>query len=209
MSSISQTIRDFFKPHGFVTSNLDILESPDHQTISMNVTVAGKPRYLEFTKNLQDSEVLQKLNSWWEHVNPVKKTESSAEFLQRVGTDGSAWATELCNRFPSVPHDEAVSWCCNMIMVGFDSANARVPVARQNVYERINERRDAQDAKFGPEHDMKHNQLAWIALIQTWLKKAANFFWSTSPPGQKYNEVNDKILDVAALAVAALESQVS
>jgi len=46
--------------------------------------------------------------------------ETGGQFLQRLGMDGKLWADELHKRFPAVPLDDALGWCCNMIMAGYD-----------------------------------------------------------------------------------------
>ncbi len=59
--------------------------------------------------------------------------ERPGPFLARVGTDGKLWAEEMHRRFPAVPVDDLLGWCCNMIMAGFDEAsrkNARLPTRR-------------------------------------------------------------------------------
>jgi hypothetical protein len=48
--------------------------------------------------------------------------ETSGELLQRLGTDAQKWADELIKRWPSIPKDEAIGWCANMIMAGYDQS---------------------------------------------------------------------------------------
>ena len=49
--------------------------------------------------------------------------ESGGQFLQRVGMDGLLWADEMNKRFPSIPVDDLLCWCCNMIMAGYDGCD--------------------------------------------------------------------------------------
>lgn len=49
------------------------------------------------------------------------KTESTGQFLSRVGVSGALWAEELHKMYPSIPLDEALGWCSNMIMAGHDA----------------------------------------------------------------------------------------
>lgn len=53
--------------------------------------------------------------------------ESAGDFIQRVGIDGKLWAEEMHKRFPQVPEDDLLGWCCNMIMAGYDHARG-VPI---------------------------------------------------------------------------------
>ena len=55
----------------------------------------------------------------------MSEKETSAEFIKRVGMDGKLWADELNKMYPAIPLDEALGWCCNMIMAGFDEAQRR------------------------------------------------------------------------------------
>lgn len=70
----------------------------------------------------------------------MENKESSGDFLQRVGMDGNKWAEEMHKCFPSVPEDELLGWCCNMIMAGYDEAVRRTtkpitPEERQKAVE--------------------------------------------------------------------------
>lgn len=58
-----------------------------------------------------------------------KPKENSAEFLQRLGTDGQLWAKEFLKITKEKPHlqrDEGyiISWFANAIMTGYDKARA-------------------------------------------------------------------------------------
>lgn len=60
------------------------------------------------------------------------REETAGQFLQRVGMDGKLWAAEMHKRFPQVPEDDLLGWCCNMIMAGYDEAKRQsspLPVA--------------------------------------------------------------------------------
>lgn len=45
--------------------------------------------------------------------------------LQRLGMDGNLWAEEMHKRFPAIPEDDLLGWCCNMIMAGYDESSRR------------------------------------------------------------------------------------
>lgn len=47
--------------------------------------------------------------------------ETDGQFLERIGTNGQLWADEMHKRFPSIPVDELLTWCCNMIEIGRDA----------------------------------------------------------------------------------------
>jgi len=55
--------------------------------------------------------------------------ENAGQFLQRLGMDGKLWAEEMHKRFPQVPEDELLGWCCNMIMAGWDAREREVRAA--------------------------------------------------------------------------------
>jgi hypothetical protein len=44
--------------------------------------------------------------------------------LRALGSDGHKWATAFCQKFPDVPHDEAVGWFCNAMMNMWDVTNS-------------------------------------------------------------------------------------
>jgi len=49
-----------------------------------------------------------------------KDIETDGDMLNRLGMNGELWAKEMHKRFPTVPEDDLLSWCCNMIMAGHD-----------------------------------------------------------------------------------------
>jgi len=54
-------------------------------------------------------------------MNATNDNETSADFLNRLGTNGMEWAKEIHARFPSVSVDDLLGWCCNMIEMGRDA----------------------------------------------------------------------------------------
>lgn len=56
-------------------------------------------------------------------------SESAGDMLQRLGIDGRLWAEEMHKRFPLIPEDDLIGWCCNMIMAGYDRRDAEVRAA--------------------------------------------------------------------------------
>ncbi len=56
---------------------------------------------------------------------PAPVAEDAGQMLQRLGMDGQLWAEEMHKRFPEVPEDDLLGWCCNMIMAGYDEATRR------------------------------------------------------------------------------------
>lgn len=67
-------------------------------------------------------EALAKLNEFIESLQPKPKSkqETDGELLNRLGMDGKLWAEEMHTRFPVIPQDDLLGWCCNMIMAGYD-----------------------------------------------------------------------------------------
>lgn len=66
----------------------------------------------------------------WEPVkapdSAPAEEESADDFVKRVGIDGKLWAAEIKKRFPfGMDSDVLESWCCNMIMAGYDEATRR------------------------------------------------------------------------------------
>lgn len=71
----------------------------------------------------RDMLVPEKPVFYTEHSYPTE--ESAGDMLRRLGIDGKLWAEEMHQRFPSIPEDELLGWCCNMIMAGYDEAQRR------------------------------------------------------------------------------------
>lgn len=57
------------------------------------------------------------------------ETETDDQMLERLGMNGRLWAEEMHKRFPEVPEDDLLGWCCNMIMAGYDEAMRRSKAA--------------------------------------------------------------------------------
>jgi len=58
---------------------------------------------------------------------PELLPETAGDFYTRMDCDGRKWAKELSDTFPSIPMEDAIGWCANMIMQGYDRgyANAK------------------------------------------------------------------------------------
>lgn len=86
------------------------------------------------------------------------------------------------------------------------------PASLTHILVEIEDRRIKQDAKHGgPEHDDTHTPFDWVRFIRLFASRAD----SEIPPGALWNESCDKslagryednLIDVAALAVAAIQS---
>lgn len=76
-----------------------------------------------------------------------------------------------------------------------------------NVGYQIGLRRNEQDARWGgPEHDDKHNECDWIAFIRQQLDKYEDATFLNTSPNTNGTVFEDRMIDVAALAIAAIES---
>lgn len=61
-------------------------------------------------------------------TDQMKADETSGQMLQRLGTNGFAWAEEMHKHFPSIPADDLLAWCCTMIETARDKKRRTSPV---------------------------------------------------------------------------------
>lgn len=65
----------------------------------------------------------------------------------------------------------------------------------KNIYHEIKFERAKQDERWGPEHDDKHTSGDWAALIE-----------QRTDLGFKYGDYRRSLVEIAAIAVAAIEA---
>ena len=81
------------------------------------------------------------------------------------------------------------------------------PFALGRVLTELFARRDKQDAEWGgPEHYYRHSRADWCRSIHQYLADASVAFYGDSDVQYLASVFEDKMLDVAALAVAAVQS---
>lgn len=59
--------------------------------------------------------------------------ESSGETYKRLGIDAMLWAEEIIKLYPELPLDNLHSWCCNMIMAGYDGGIRQLTITQQKL----------------------------------------------------------------------------
>lgn len=59
--------------------------------------------------------------------------ESSGETYKRLGIDAMLWAEEIIKLYPELPLDNLHSWCCNMIMAGYDGGIRQLTTTQQKL----------------------------------------------------------------------------
>lgn len=110
---------------------------------------------------------------------------------------------ELCRKIPKCRfcglEDGAHNGACIAMRLSLHSGK------RCGVLDEINARCRLNDQRHGgPAHDDIHTPVDWVAFIDRWNSKAA--VWQAGQPVAFSPDFRSRMLDVAALAVAAIEA---
>lgn len=77
----------------------------------------------------------------------------------------------------------------------------------QSVLALVGDKREVQDAQWGgPEHDDKHTKLEWMDFISKQVEKFAVNLINRGDAYMDTPDAKDRFVNIAALAIAALES---
>ena len=152
-------------------------------------------RYLDGSEELMYGRLMGGWNQAMEDV--LSEIKASADVMSKLRELVKTWPVNSSERNSVEALLPELEQCpsCEDWKQNYLSANRRAAELEQQVYVEIRQERVRQDAKWGgPKHDDTHVDFEWNGYIEEHNRKA------------KYGDWRKRMIEVAALAIAAVES---